>query len=106
MLKKLIQSTAVIVALFAAAPEALGHENQLSDYRNRYPHSNFYLFVPPHNVNCDEAVAILQRKGYEIRRVIRCGGNYHKFSAHRQGVDYRIHVMTSHGKRMIDARSS
>ncbi len=49
---------------------------------------------------------MLERKGYRILKTIRCGGNYHKFKAHRRGFNYRIHVVTSRGKRMIDARSS
>jgi hypothetical protein len=107
MLKGLIISAGVVAALFAAIPAAQSHANRLTDYRNRYPHSDFYLFIPPRNgVSCDEARAILQHKGYEILRIIQCGGNYHKFSVQRRGVDYRIHVMTGRGKRMIDARSS
>lgn len=106
MLKRLFISAGVIAALCATIPVAQSHGNRLTDYRNRYP-SDFYLFIPPHYVvSCNEARSILQREGYRILRTIRCGGNYHKFSAHRRGVDYRIHVMTSRGKRMIDARSS
>jgi len=105
MLKKFVIPS-VMAVLFAAIPAAQSHSNRLTDYRNRYPHSDFYLFVPPHKVSCDEAQEMLQRKGYRISRVLRCGGNYHKFSASRRGVDYRIHVMTGRGQRMIDARSS
>ncbi len=49
---------------------------------------------------------MLRRKGYRILKTIHCGGNFHKFKAHRRGFDYRIHVVTGRGKRMIDARSS
>ena len=107
MLKGLIISAGVVAALFAAIPAAQSHANRLTDYRNRYPHSDFYLFIPPrYGVSCDEAREILQRKGYRIISIIRCGGNYHKFRAHHRGVDYRVHVMTGRGKRVIDARSS
>ena len=106
MLKRLIIPAGVIVALFAAIPASQSHANRLADYRNRYPHSDFYLFIPPRKMSCDEAQAVLQRRGYQISKVIRCGGNYHKFSAHRRGFNYRIHVMTGRGQRMIDDRSS
>jgi hypothetical protein len=49
---------------------------------------------------------MLQREGYRILKTIQCGGNYHKFKAQRRGVNYRVHVMTSRGKHMIDARSN
>jgi hypothetical protein len=107
MLKRFIIAAGVIAALSAAVPAAQSHANRSSDYRTHYPHSDFYLFIPPHyGVSCDEARLLLERRGYQIRRIIRCGGNYHKFSVYRRGVDYRVHVMTGRGKRMIDARSS
>jgi hypothetical protein len=91
----------------AAIPAAQGHASRLRDYRAYYPNSDFYLYIPPSNrVSCDEARSILQHKGYRVLKIIQCGGNYHKFKAHRRGFNYRIHVMTGRGQRMIDERSS
>ena len=107
MLKKLLVTVSVVAALFAVIPTAGGHTPRLSDYRPYYPNSDFYLYIPPHyGASCEEARSILQRKGYRIIKTIQCGGNYHKFKAHRRGFNYRIHVVTSRGKRMIDARSN
>ena len=50
MLKKFVIPS-VMAVLFAAIPAAQSHSNRLTDYRNRYPHSDFYLFVPPHKVS-------------------------------------------------------
>ena len=107
MLKELVIPASVIVALLTAIPTAQGHASRLIDHRSHYPNFDFYLYIPPYiGVSCEEARSILQRKGYRILKIIQCGGNYHKFKAYRRGFNYRVHVMTSRGKRMIDARSS
>ena len=107
MLKKLLVPVSVMVALFAVIPIARGHASGLSGYRAYYPNSDFYLYIPPYyRASCEEARSILQRKGYQILKTIQCGGNYHKFKAHRRGFSYRVYVMTGQGKRMIDARSN
>lgn len=107
MLKKLLLPISIMVALLAVIPAARAHTPRLSDYRPSYPNSDFYLYIPPfYGASCEEARSMLQRKGYRILKTIHCGGNFHKFKAHRRGFNYRIHVVTSRGKRMIDARSS
>jgi hypothetical protein len=107
MLKKLLVPVSIVVALLAVVPMARAHAARLSDYRPSYPNSDFYLYIPPYyGASCEEARSILERKRYRILKTIQCGGNYHKFKAHRRGFNYRIHVVTSRGKRMIDARSN
>jgi hypothetical protein len=70
---------------------------------------DFYLDVTSgyarQGLNCDEAREVLQRKGFSILKTLRCGGNYHRFSARRAGYGYIIHVMTDKGQTMIDDRS-
>ena len=107
MLKKLLVPISIMVALLAVIPAVRAHAPRLSDYHPSYPSSDFYLYIPPYyGASCEEARSMLQRKGYRILKTLQCGGNYHKFNAHRRGFSYRIHVVTSRGKRMIDARSS
>ena len=98
MLKKLLVPAAMILGLLGLVPLAQAHA----------PFSNpdHYMYIPPHyDISCQQARVFLQKEGYRLRQTIRCGGNYYKFWVQRRGFDYIVHVMTSRGKRMIDARS-
>lgn len=43
-------------------------------------------------VSCNDARLILENKGYQISRKVRCGGKFHIFKAWRRGFTYIIHV--------------
>lgn len=98
MLNKLLIPASVILVLLAWLPPAQGHVIRANP--------DAYMYIPPdYCISCEEARALLRKDGYRILGTIRCGGNYHKFRAQRRDVDYVVQVMTSRGKRMIDARS-
>jgi hypothetical protein len=110
--KNFLIPASVVVAILAAVPSVQGHAprvelQNINDYRSNTQNPDYYILIPAfYGISCDEARSILQKKGYRILKTIRCGGNYHKFKVQRRGFDYIVNVMTSRGKRMIDARSN
>jgi hypothetical protein len=95
---KILTFSSLMLGILALAPIA----------QARATHSNpdHYVYIPPHyDIRCQEARVLLQKEGYHVAKTIRCGGNYHQFRAQRSGRDMIVQVMTSCGKRMIDARS-
>jgi hypothetical protein len=100
MLKKILVPACIVIAILAVIPTAQGHAQR------RHSNPDLYVYIPPHyGISCEDARSLLQLEGYRISRTIRCGGNYHRFKAHRRGFHYIVQVMTKSGKRMIDARS-
>ncbi len=100
MLKKILMPACIVVAILAAISTAQGH------VQRRHSNPDLYVYIPPYyGISCEDARSLLEKEGYRISRTIRCGGNYHRFKAHRRGFHYIVQVMTKSGKRMIDARS-
>jgi hypothetical protein len=98
MLKYLLIPASFTMGLMAMVP--------LAQSEARYSGLDHYIYIPPrYDISCQEAFALLDKDGYQILKIIRCGGYYHQFRAERSGRDMIVRVMTDRGKRMIDARS-
>ena len=98
MLKHLLIPVSFTLGLLAMVPLA-----QSGSTRSGLDH---YIYIPPrYDISCEEAAVLLNKEGYQLSKIIRCGGYYHKFRAQRSGRDMIVRVMTDCGKRMIDARS-
>ena len=91
MLKKLLSAASLAFSVLA-----FGGVGESQAAITHYATPDHYVYVPivgfRDAVSCGEARLILENKGYHISKTIRCGGNYHKFSAKRRGFAYIIHV--------------
>lgn len=69
-------------------------------------HADHYVMAPVlGGVDCEEASAILEHRGFEIYGKVWCGGNYHIFNVKRRGFAYTVHVMSEQGAVMVRNRS-
>jgi hypothetical protein len=91
MVKKTLTMIALAIGLLApfaileSSTAIAGHAN--ADHLVYVPATYFH-----DSVSCDEARLILESKGYQLSRKVRCGGEYHIFTAWRRGFTYIIHV--------------
>ena len=91
MVKKTLTTIGLAIALLAplaileSTATIAGHGN--ADHLVYVPATYFQ-----DSVSCDDARLILESKGYQLSRKVRCGGEYHIFTAWRRGFTYIIHV--------------
>ncbi len=55
-------------------------------------------------VSCNEARSILRYEGFQIIKLQKCGGTYHRFTAKRRGKTYLIKVRARNGQIIIVRR--